>query len=643
MSVSLADLRVEPGIAVVIALLATSALVGVVALRRAVRELAITRSRAEAVVDSATDAVIVTDAAGRIVTLWNPAAERLYGWAAEEVVGRRLPTHAVADDAAREEVLERVRHGERVAVVARRIRKDGTEIDVRVRYSALRDDHGRVAELMGLVTDVTAEQQAAERAALVERLAVVVGDLNADLEIDAVLDRIVSGAVDLLGAAGASLVLAVDDRPTVVANAGSLGAPRGHRFEAARVELFASVPAGHPAVVNDYQSQPFRNAAVGPVGTLLAASVRAGSELLGILAVYFRDADHEVSPAEREVAELLARHAGTAYANARSYARMAEARTRVQAVLDALADGVAVLDATGRVTSWNAAAAALTAVGADEIVGSPLPWDVGDPHEPALARVGDGHWVELAATPLATGGGQVVALRDVSRHKALEQAKSVFLASTGHELKTPLTVVSGYARLLEQRWDTLAPEDRRAGIEAISRKAAALAQTVEQIMLFSVAEAGRHDLAVRPMALGRIIADAVAGVEETASGHRIVVDVPPQLPDVAGDPHRLTTVVAQLVENAVKYSPDGGTVTVSARPTEGQEVIVTVADEGIGFVPAEAEALFDRFTRGRTGGASGVGLGLSIVRSLVEAHGGRVWADGTPGEGARFSFTVPVA
>jgi signal transduction histidine kinase len=122
----------------------------------------------------------------------------------------------------------------------------------------------------------------------------------------------------------------------------------------------------------------------------------------------------------------------------------------------------------------------------------------------------------------------------------------------------------------------------------------------------------------------------------------VVVDVPADLPKVAGDPHRLATIVAQLVENAVKYSPEGGTVSVSASASE-REVVVTVADEGIGLDPATADALFERFARGAPGTAGGVGLGLSIVRTLVDAHGGRVWADGAPGEGARFSFTVPIA
>jgi PAS domain S-box-containing protein len=635
MAVSLADVRVDLGILVVIGLATAVVVVTLALVRRSIRELAIARSRAEAIVESATDAVIVTAADGRTVKLWNPAAERLYGWAAEEVVDRPLPHHATADDPAREAVLDRVRQGERVAVVTRRRRRDGTEIDVRVRYSALHDEHGKVVELMGLASDVTAEHRATARAALVERLAGVVADLSTDLEVDAVLDRIVAGAMDLLDARGASLVFTAGGVPTVVAATGTLGAPVGHRFDASRMELFAEIPPGRPVVIGDYHDRPWKQEAVGDVGTLVAASVRAGTELLGILAVYHHEAGRDVTPDELEVAALLAEHAGTAYANARSYAR-------VQGVLDAQADGVAVLDTRGRVTRWNAAAAEVSGRGAADALGAELPWPVGTPDEPALVRAGDGRWFELAGTPLPTGEGSVVVLRDVSRHKALEEAKSVFLASTGHELKTPLTVVSGYARLLEQRWDTLTEDERRAGIAAISRKAGALTHTVEQIMLFSVAEAGRHDLRPRPLSLALLVAEAVAGVEATAARHRVVVEVPPDLPDVLGDPHRLPTVVAQLVENAVKYSPDGGTVTVSARACDG-EVVVCVADDGIGFEPADADRLFERFARGRTGGAGGVGLGLSIVRTLVEAHGGRVWAEGEPGRGARFSFTVPIA
>ena len=640
MAVILADLRVDAAIAVVIVLVTTAVLIAMAVLRRSVRELAITRSRAEAVVASASDAVIVTTDDGRTITLWNPAAERLYGWTADEVIGRPLPTIATAHDPGREQLLDRVREGERLTVVTKRQRKDGSCVDVRIRYSALTDEQGRVVELLGLASDATAERRATDRAALVERLAAVVVDLSAGLEVDALLDRIAVGTADVLRADGASVVLLTPGGPTVVATAGGLGAPKGHRFEADRSVLFSAIPGGRPLVVDDYQDRPFCSAAVGGVGTLLAASVRSGGEVLGVLAVYYAEAGREVSTAEREVAALLAEHAAMAYGNARSFAQVVDARARSQAVLDALAEGVAVLDAEGCVTGWNEAAAEVTGLAAPEVLGRPLPWTTGRPDEPALTRVGEGRWVELAATPLPDG--EVVVLRDVSRHKALEKAKSVFLASTGHELKTPLTVVSGYARLLEQRWDALTSDERRIGIEAISRKATALTQTVEQIMLFSVAEAGRHDLNVRPVSLASVVADAVSGVEATASAHRVVVDIPADLPKVFGDGHRLATVLAQLVENAVKYSPEGGTVTVTAVPC-GPEVVVTVADEGIGLVPAEAEAFFERFTRGQTGGPGGVGLGLSIVRSLVEAHGGRVWVDGAPGEGARFSFTVPVA
>ena len=642
MGASVADLPLDLGIVAAVVLTAAAVLVGAAGLRRSIRELAVTRSTAEAVVASATDAVVATDADGRIVTVWNPAAERLFGWPADDVVGHALPAEATARDAERDAILDRVRRGERVTVVTTRKHRDGHEVDVRIRYSALHDDHGRVAGIMGLVTDVTEERRRAERAELVERLAGVVGDLNADLETEAVLARIVSSAVALLGAGGASLVSGTGDHPTVMASAGTLGAPKGYRFDPGRLGLIADVPAGRPVVIGDYASRRFAERCVGPVGTLVAAPVRAAEELLGVLAVYYADAAHPVTPAELEVVALLAGHAATAWANARTYARTADARAHLQAVLDGLADGVAVRDRDGLVTGWNAAAATVTGLGAGDVLGAPLRWPAGDAEDPVLARVGDGHWVELAATPLSTGDGDVVILRDVSRHKALEQAKSVFLASTGHELKTPLTVVSGYARLLEQRWDSLGDDERRTGIEAIARKAAALGRTVEQIMLFSVAEAGRHDLDVRPVALPGVVADALAGVGATAPRHRLVVDVPADLPAVAGDRHRLVTVVSQLVENAVKYSPEGGDVTVAAS-VEGDEVVVTVDDDGVGIDPARSDALFDRFTRGAPDAAAGVGLGLSIVRSMVEAHGGRVWADGAPGEGARFSFSLPLA
>src|SRR3954468_24028436 len=211
----------------VAAAIAGAAIAAAVVTRRASRAVAVARSDAERVIAHASDAVIACGPDGVTLTAWNPAAERLFGWKADEVLGRQLPTLG-DDDVSREraDLLARVRAGELVSVVTRRTRRDGTAIAVRINYSAIRAADGTFGGWMGTVTDVTdaveIERERAERADLVERLNDVVADINAELDLNTVLDRITSSARELSGAAGAGFALMSDDGAVIASASGYL-------------------------------------------------------------------------------------------------------------------------------------------------------------------------------------------------------------------------------------------------------------------------------------------------------------------------------------------------------------------------------------------------------------------------------------
>ena len=335
---------------------------------------------------------------------------------------------------------------------------------------------------------------------------------------------------------------------------------------------------------------------------------------------------------------------------ARQVARLEQSRSAAvrrgeheQAVVDALADGVLVVGEDGRVVSCNEAATALLGVPRSALVGAPPPLEVGAPGDLLHHTVG-ARWLETVASRIGQTGELVVALRDVSRHRALDEAKDLFLATTSHELRTPLTAIKGYVHVLQHRWDALDEPRRRAALETVAERTDALVALTEHLLLGARAGASRHSTDTRPFDLSAALTSAVQSYDGLSPRHRLEVELPGTPLRAVGDPAGLQHVVGQLVENAVKYSPAGGTVTVRARADDGRAV-VEVADEGVGIPEGDGVDLFAPFSQAgatNTREYGGVGLGLYIVRQLVEAQGGTVAAANRPGGGAVLSFTLPL-
>lgn len=630
----------------VAAALAGAAAAFVVVSRRAGHEVALANSMAEQLVANASDAVIACAADGVTLTMWNPAAERLFGWRSDEVIGEQVPTLGDRDaQRERADILDRVRGGERVSVVTRRVRKDGSPVDVRINYSAIPSPDGSFAGWMGTVTDVTEElnlgRERAERATLVERLNGIVAGINAELDLATVLDRITQAAHELSGASAAGFALVEDDGARIAAASGSLVEWLGYVFAPGEGTFLNSFAESRQLVIEDYQSQPNRVRTMPDIESAVMTPVRVRDEHIGALGVFYDTPGRHASDAQLEAIRLLAGHAGTAIANARAYCAMARGRALAQEVFDRLVDGVAVLDDAGRITRWNRAAAQLTGLPAGEVLGRQFPWQTGTRAEPSEQRLREDTWMETIMAPLPKAGGSMVVMRDISRHTALQEAKSLFLAVVSHELRTPLMVIAGYARRLRDRLDTMTPEERAIAIDAVMRKASVLERTIDQLLAGSLAELGRLDVEPRALDIAPLLYAATAIQAGATTTHTFSVDVEPGLPRVIADEHAVESILAQLLENAVKYAPDGGTVLVRAVSGRG-EIEVSVSDEGVGLRPGDEERVFDRFARG-TSGVRGTGLGLFIVQRLVEAQGGRVWArrhDGIGARGATFAFSL---
>jgi signal transduction histidine kinase len=455
--------------------------------------------------------------------------------------------------------------------------------------------------------------------------------------------------MQLVGADASAYASVADGRSTIIAVEGLPSSLIGFSIGPSEGVVSDVMASGQAIVIDDYHVHPHRVhallEAIDGLHTVVAVPSLLAGDVSGTLFVLFRTPARSMSPAELDVLSLLAGHAATALANTAALQAVLRREAHEQSVVEALADGVAVINADGLVTSWNSAAAIMTGIGASDALGRPPPVPVGPAGVPAEHQLAGDRWIEAVSTRLPDTAETVLALRDVSDQKAMERAQNLFLATTTHEIKTPLTVVNGFAATLQKRWDELAPEDRERALAAIVRRSETLVRLIDQLLLGFRLQAGQVDVDLRDLDVRPLLEAAVAGFQTVSERHDIRLEAPASVPMVVADAQAVDDTVAQLLENAIKYSPDGGPVTVAVRH-DGDEVVVSVSDTGIGIGPVDAGRVFDRFYRAappedrRIGG---VGLGLYIVRRLVEAQGGWVKASGELGVGSRFEFSLPVA
>src|ERR1700749_4515686 len=378
---------------------------------------------ARAVIESAADAIVAYSTA-RTVMLWNPAAERMFGWAAEEVIGLEPPTIPEEHAAEHNAVFERVRGGGQISFATRRIRKDGSMIDVRIDTSALTDSEGEVLGWVNIChqtgEDDVARHYMAERARVVRRLCDLVADMNAQRDLESVLDRIAASLRELTGADAGGFVLIEEDRLRLGSPAGpppGLGG-RGASLSSSLVgELLRS---GKTVMMATGESGGFDDliwSALPGLHTIALSLSHVGGRPYGALyALYSRQTLGHV---ELELLELLAGHAGVALTNAMAFEEVVRQRAPERAVIDGSADGIAVLDGAGNVKQWNPAAHRITGTLASAVMGGPPPFPLPAPGERRTHKLPNDRWIDVLCTPLADGEARVGAFLDVSAAQEL--------------------------------------------------------------------------------------------------------------------------------------------------------------------------------------------------------------------------------
>jgi PAS domain S-box-containing protein len=233
---------------------------------------------------------------------------------------------------------------------------------------------------------------------------------------------------------------------------------------------------------------------------------------------------------------------------------------------------------------------------------------------------------------------------DISERKQIDRMKDEFISTAAHELRTPLTTVMGYVQLLLQDEQDFAPEERQEFLALIHKKSTDLAKIINDLLDLSTVQAGRLiTLKKAREDLAALAGRAVAAWQGLSDRHTFSCEFPEGPVDLYLDAGKIGQVLENLLSNAVKFSPVGGSIRVSGRRLDG-EFQVTVEDEGNGMRPEQVTHIFDKFYRADASDTAigGLGLGMSIVKNIIEAHSGRIWVESEPGRGTRVHFTLPV-
>ncbi len=406
-----------------------------------------------------------------------------------------------------------------------------------------------------------------------------------------------------------------------------------------------------------------------PVRAALALPIRTKDQMLAVIWLGY-DSAHEFQKSKLDFLSMLTGQLAVLIENARLFQEVESERSRLAAILDSASDAVLVTDQDHRLLLVNPAAEQALGVRARSVLGRKLgETDVAPEVVDVAARAAamgsapeevllpDGRVLYASVSEIRNSegkrAGRVAVMRDLTHFKKLDEMKSEFLATVSHDLRAPLTLMRGYANRLDAVGDL--NQTQKAFVENILCGVERIDDLVTDLLDLNRIEAG---LGVErgPCHLGLVLAEAVSSLRSRAAAKDITLQIePPRDPGarrnnliIEGDRALLRQAVINLLDNAIKYTLEGGTVSaeLSAHTNNGtNRAVISIADTGIGIAPDEQARLFEKFYRTKGGGrakAPGTGLGLAIVKSIVERHEGKVWVESRLDEGSTFHISLPL-
>ena len=401
-----------------------------------------------------------------------------------------------------------------------------------------------------------------------------------------------------------------------------------------------------------------------------AVPVRVGNDLIAILEFYC----HQKLREERETTatlETVTASLGQMLARSREQGRVEELHRTQEILLDTIEDGICGADRNGVVTLLNPAAGRLLGAEPVELVGASIhdllhgsaPGGSNCGADCVLLRALTRHVsasaettiyrrdktsfpAEFSLTPILEQGrvsGSVLSFRDISQRFALDRMKDEFVSTVSHELRTPLTSIRGALGLLSAGLLGTMSEKAANLLRIALSNSDRLVRLINDILDLERIQSGREPLSFRPIALGEIVRQAIDGMQPVADAAGVQLIHDPNMVQISADPDRMLQVVTNLLSNAVKFSPEGATVSVTLR--EGSSgVTLSVIDQGRGIPADKLDSIFDRFQQVDASDSrqkGGSGLGLAICRTIVQQHGGRIWAERNPVCGSTFRVILP--
>ena len=401
-----------------------------------------------------------------------------------------------------------------------------------------------------------------------------------------------------------------------------------------------------------------------------ALPLAAHGQVIGVIFI-FRNYPDLFTQNDRVLLQSFANQAAIAVFNAQLYGQVTYEKQRLDALLDSAADGIMILNADLTIERANDAFERIYGKTHDELVNHPhediIQWN-GKPQGVTLKESIANGWpltpnatlyvegdlkrelvsplpVGVTYAPLISQDGKlrniVVSVRDITHFRTADEIKATFISIVSHELRTPVALIKGYASTLRRddaKWDKNTINDSLAVIE---EEADRLSKMIDDLLDASRLQAGGLSLNRADVSLATIANRVAERFTTQSNKHNIVADFPEKFPVILADETRIMQVISNLVSNAIKYASEGEIKIVGQALPE--QVVICVSDEGPGIEAKDLPHIFDRFYRSTKAvkHTKGAGLGLYLARAIVEAHGGRIWADPKPDSGARICFSLP--
>ena len=577
-----------------------------------------------------------------IITSWNLGAERLFGYTADEMIGQSylafVPSERAVESA---ELREKATRGQSILnYESVRVRKDGRAVPVSLTISPTYDQTGAVKGVSVLYRDMTELKKLETRNTL---LASIVADSN-----DAIMSESLDGVITSWNPA-AERIYGYSAEEMIGQTFSNLIPSQNRQQEN---QLWATIHDGH--LVKDLETVRIRkNGSAFPASLTMSPILDLTGAIIG------------TSTIVRDLTD-------------RKMAEQNRSSQFTRSLLEASLDALTTISPAGKITDVNDATIKITGVGREALIGTDFPSYFTEPDKaraiakqvvtagsvtnyPLTVRHTNGKLTDIlfSASMYKDVDGNVIGLfgsgRDMTEFnkkeqqvrdlKEMNELRNEFVAVVTHDQRSPMTSISGYAHLLIDMWDTTSDDEKIEYLRVIARNTENLAHFVEDALQVARIESGGYTYEIKPFDLRSLVQRALGEADGSNVDRRFEFTTSGDIDLVLGDEDRQWQVLTNLLSNAVKFSPAEEPITVGLS-RNGDAIQVAITDRGIGIATDDIVKLFQKFGRvSQSGGGNvpGNGLGLYICKTLVEAQGGRIWCESSPGRGSTFFFTIPVS